>query len=224
MATVLTFRPRYAARLGNSAPYVARPYAGRVSRARGAGAIRARRRNILHDFNAPAAWAALTTFLWYAVGMVPVQIAVIGQFGLDRAQISSWMFIIWATGAVSSMVLSMAYRQPLATTSSLSALIFLGTLSGRFGFDDIAGANLMAGLLVIVLAVAGFGRRLLVWLPMPLAMAMLAGSIMADAMNVVATGVADASIAGVTVACSRWPATWSDACCATRVFRRSVWR
>jgi len=200
MATVLTFRPRYAARLGNSAPYVARPYAGRVSRARGAGAIRARRRNILHDFNAPAAWAALTTFLWYAVGMVPVQIAVIGQFGLDRAQISSWMFIIWATGAVSSMVLSMAYRQPLATTSSLSALIFLGTLSGRFGFDDIAGANLMAGLLVIVLAVAGFGRRLLVWLPMPLAMAMLAGSIMADAMNVVATGVADASIAGVTVA------------------------
>jgi benzoate membrane transport protein len=145
-------------------------------------------------------WAGLTTFTWYAVGMLPVQIAVIGQFGLDRAQVSSWMFIIWATGAVASVLLSLVYRQPLATTSSLSALIFLGTVSGRFGFDDITGAGLMAGLLIVVLALLGFGRRLLVWLPMPLAMAMLAGSILADVMHVISTSVADAAVAGITVA------------------------
>src|SRR3954451_8844 len=112
--------------------------------------------------------------------MVPVQIAVIGNFGLDRAQVSSWMFIIWATGAVSSIALSLVYRQPLATTSSLSALIFLGTISTRFSFAEVAGADLMAGVLVVVLSFLGFGRRLLVWLPMPLAMAMLAGSVLAD--------------------------------------------
>jgi benzoate membrane transport protein len=132
--------------------------------------------------------------------MVPVQIAVIASFGLDRAQVSSWMFIIWATGALSSLVLSLVYRQPLATTSSLSALIFLGTLVGRFSFAEIAGANLMAGILVVILAMVGFGRRLLVWLPMPLAMAMLGGSILADVMNVVSTSVADVAVAGVTVA------------------------
>jgi benzoate membrane transport protein len=153
---------------------------------------------MLHDLSQAAAWAGLTTFLWYAVGMVPVQLAVIGQFGLDRAQVSSWMFIIWATGAAASTVLSLKYRQPLATTSSLSALIFLGTLQGRFGFDEIAGANLMAGLLVVILAMVGFGRRLLVWLPMPLAMAMLGGSILADVMNVVSTSVADVTVAGIT--------------------------
>jgi benzoate membrane transport protein len=132
--------------------------------------------------------------------MLPVQIAVIGQFGLERNQVSSWMFIIWATGAVASAVLSLAYRQPLATTSSLSALIFLGTVSGRFGFDEIAGAGLMAGVLIVLLALVGFGRRLLIWLPMPLAMAMLAGSILADVMHVVSTSVADAAVAGSTVA------------------------
>src|SRR5207248_1479965 len=131
--------------------------------------------------------------------MVPVQLAVIGQFGLDRAQVSSWMFIIWATGAFSSVVLSLVYRQPLATTSSLSALIFLGTLQGHFGFEDIAGANMMAGVLVVILALLGFGRRLLVWLPMPLAMAMLGGSILGDVMNVVSSSVSDAAIAGTTV-------------------------
>jgi benzoate membrane transport protein len=82
----------------------------------------------------------------------------------------------------------------------LSALIFLGTLAGRFGFDDIAGAGLMAGIVVVLLATLGFGRRLLVWLPMPLAMAMLAGSIMGDVINVIGSSVSDAAVAGSTVA------------------------
>src|SRR6266571_1504249 len=200
MATVLAFRPRIPRQTADAATPPSRPYAGRQSRSRGSGAVPVRRRTLLNDFTAPAAWAGLTTFIWYAVGMLPVQIAVIGQFGLDRDQVSSWMFIIWATGAVASVVLSLVYRQPLATTSSLSALIFLGTVSGRFAFDDIAGAGLMAGLLIVVLALLGFGRRLLVWLPMPLAMAMLAGSILADVMHVVSTSVGDAAVAGTTVA------------------------
>ncbi len=200
MATVLAFRARTLRQNADSATPPTRPYAGRQSRIPGSGAVPLRRRTLLNDFTAPAAWAGLTTFIWYAVGMLPVQIAVIGQFGLDRAQVSSWMFIIWATGAVASAVLSLVYRQPLATTSSLSALIFLGTVSGRFGFDDIAGAGLMAGVFIVVLALLGFGRRLLVWLPMPLAMAMLAGSILADVIHVISTSVADAAVAGTTVA------------------------
>jgi benzoate membrane transport protein len=200
MATVLTFRPRSVPRFDPTSINANRPYAGRVPRLRGSGAVPARRQSIWHDFSAAAAWAGLTTFLWYAVGMVPVQIAVIGQFGLEHAQVASWMFIIWATGAVSSFALSLAYRQPLATTSSLSALIFLGTMSGRFGFDEIVGANIIAGLLVILLASVGVGRRLLVWLPMPLAMAMLAGSILGDVMTVISTSVADVAVAGSTVA------------------------
>src|SRR5438552_2732439 len=138
MATVLTFRPRPVPRFDSASTSANRPYAGRVPRLRGSGAVPVRRHSIWHDFSAPAAWAGLTTFLWYAVGMVPVQIAVIGQFGLERAQVASWMFIIWATGALSSVVLSLKYRQPLATTSSISALIFLGTLSTRYSFEDIA--------------------------------------------------------------------------------------
>src|SRR4051794_2603428 len=109
MANVLPFRPR-----DSLARPSARAYAGRIDRRRGRGAVPAQRRTVLNDFTQAAAWAGLTTFLWYAVGMVPVQIAVIGSFGLDRAQVSSWMFIIWATGAVSSFVLSLIYRQPLA--------------------------------------------------------------------------------------------------------------
>src|SRR5689334_21549458 len=113
MSNVLPFRPGSSGARGS-----ARPYAGRIGGQRGPGAVPPRPRSVFHDINHAAAWAGLTTFLWYAVGMVPVQIAVIAFFGLDRSQVSSWMFIIWATGAVSSFILSLAYRQPLATTSS----------------------------------------------------------------------------------------------------------
>jgi len=52
----------------------------------------------------------------------------------------------------------------------------------------------------VLLATLGFGRRLLVWLPMPLRMAMLAGSIMGDVINVIGSSVSDAAVAGSTVA------------------------
>src|SRR5689334_7333693 len=92
------------------------------------GVAGARRRGLLRSYldelNAPAAWAGLTTFIWYAVGLVPVQIAVTGQFGLAPDQVSSWIFIIWFTGSVSSIALSLAYRQPIPITSSIPGLIF----------------------------------------------------------------------------------------------------
>jgi hypothetical protein len=31
-------------------------------------------------------------FIWYAVALIPVQIAVTSQFGLSSAEVSSWIF------------------------------------------------------------------------------------------------------------------------------------
>ena len=83
MATVLPFRPRT-----SPAPGSVRPYTGRLNGRRGQGALPRGRTSLLRDFNQAAAWAGLTTFLWYAVGMLPVQIAVIASFGLARTQAS----------------------------------------------------------------------------------------------------------------------------------------
>lgn len=156
-------------------------------------------RSMLREFNAPAGWAGLTTFIWYAVGLVPVQIAITGEFGLNAEQVSSWIFIIWFTGAISSIALSVKYRQPIPITSSIPGLIFLGTLSTHFTFGELMGANLMAGLVIAGLGVLGVGGRLLAWLPMPLAMGMLGGSILADVTRVVISTSEDVAVAGATV-------------------------
>jgi EAL domain-containing protein (putative c-di-GMP-specific phosphodiesterase class I)/predicted benzoate:H+ symporter BenE len=154
----------------------------------------------LRDANPSAIAAGVTTFIWYAVGMVPVQIAAVGQFGLDSAQVSSWIFIIWASGAVASIALSLLYRQPIPITSTIPGLLFMATLAGSYSYPELVGANLLAGLIMVVLAVCRLGGRLLDLLPMPLAMGMLGGSILADVSRAVTATVNDAVVAGATVA------------------------
>ncbi|MCC7367416.1 MAG: EAL domain-containing protein [Chloroflexi bacterium] len=141
----------------------------------------------------------MTTFIWYAVGMVPVQIAAVGQFNLPPAEVSSWIFIIWATGAVASIALSLIYRQPIPITSTIPGLLFMATLAGSYSYPELLGANLLAGVLIVLLGVTGIGGRLLEWLPMPLAMGMLGGSILGDVSKAVNATVGDAVVAGATV-------------------------
>ncbi|MCI0904372.1 MAG: benzoate/H(+) symporter BenE family transporter [Chloroflexi bacterium] len=151
------------------------------------------------DINAAAMWAGVTAFVWYAFGAVPLHIAVASQLGLTAAQSSSWIFIIWTSGAVASISLSVYYRMPVPITWSIPGLIYLGTLAGEFTFSEIAAANLVAGVLILVLGVLGVGGQIMRWLPLPIVMGMFAGSIFGYVTRLVDVTVGDVAVAGPAV-------------------------
>lgn len=153
----------------------------------------------MSDFNAAACWAGVAAFLWFAAGMVPLQIAVSAELGLGPEQISSWIFIVWFSAAVSSLILSLRYRQPIPITWTIPGLIYMGTLAGQFTFAEIVGANLMAGLLIIGFGLIGAGRWIMIWIPLPIIMGMFAGSILGYVTRMVRATVDDAVVAGSTV-------------------------
>ena len=153
----------------------------------------------LRDFNMAAFWAGITGFVWYAFGAVPLHIAVSGQLGLTTAQSSSWMFIVWFSGAVASIGLSLSYRQPIPITWTIPGLVYLGTLAGKYSLAEMVGANLVAGVLIIVLGVLGVGARIMAWLPLPIVMGMFAGSILEYMTRMVGSTVSDVVVAGTTV-------------------------
>lgn len=155
--------------------------------------------SIPRDINSSALWAGLTAFVWYAFGAVPLHIAVASQLGLSAAQSSSWIFIIWTSGAVASVALSLFYRMPIPITWSIPGLIYLGTLAGEFTFSEMVGANLVAGLLILVFGVLGVGGRIMTWLPLPIVMGMFAGSIFGYVTRMVSVTVEDVLVAGPTV-------------------------
>lgn len=156
--------------------------------------------NVLRDFSAPAAWAGLTAFVWYAFGAVPLQIAVADQLGLTAAQSSSWIFIVWFGGAVSSIALSLYFKLPIPITWTIPGLVFLGSIAGQFTFAEIIGANLVAGILILILGMLGVGGRLMAWLPLPIIMGMFAGTMLGYMNRLVSSTVEDFMIAGPTVA------------------------
>jgi benzoate membrane transport protein len=157
-------------------------------------------RTVLSDINSAAVWAGVTAFVWYAFGAVPLHIAVAGQLGLTSAESSSWIFIIWTSGAVASIGLSLFYRIPIPITWSIPGLIYLGTLAGDFTFAEMVGANLVAGVLILLLSIFGVGGRIMTWLPMPIVMGMFAGSIFGYVTRLVSVTVEDVLVAGPTVA------------------------
>jgi benzoate membrane transport protein len=154
----------------------------------------------LRDFNASAFWAGITGFIWYAFGTVPLQIAVSGQLGLTTHQSASWMFIVWFSGAIASIGLSLSYRQPIPITWTIPGLVYLGTLAGQYTLAEIVGANLVAGAVIVVLGLMGAGARIMAWLPLPIVMGMFAGSILSYVTRLVSVTVSDAAVAGAAVA------------------------
>jgi benzoate membrane transport protein len=135
---------------------------------------RVKRPPIWREFNTAAMWAGITAFVWYAFGTVPLHIAVSQQLGLTAGQTSSWIFILWFSGAVSSVMLSIYYRQPLPIVWTIPGLIYLGTLADRFSYAELVGANLIAGVLIVLLGFLGIGARIMKWLPLPIIMGMFA--------------------------------------------------
>jgi benzoate membrane transport protein len=156
-------------------------------------------RNIFRDLNMAAVWAGLTAFIWYTFGALPLHLEVAGQLGLGPAQASSWIFVIWFAGAVASILLSLVYRIPIPITWTIPGLIYLGTLSGQFSFPEIVGANLMAGVAIILLGLLGFGKKIMAWLPLPIVMGMFGGSILVYVTRMVSASVEDVLVAGVTL-------------------------
>ena len=148
-----------------------------------------------------ATWAGVTAFVWYAFGAVPLHIGVSEQLGLSTAQTSSWIFIVWLTGAVSTITVSLYFRQPIPITWTIPGLVYLGTLAGRFSFEQLVAANLLAGVLLVVLGISGIGGRIMKWLPLPIVMGMFGGSILEYVTRMVAATVADVTVAGTTVGC-----------------------
>ena len=158
------------------------------------------RQTIWRDFNGQALWAGITAFVWYAFGTVPLHIAVSQQLDITADQTSSWIFILWFTGALSSVSLSIHYRQPIPITWTIPGLIYLGTLAGEFTYAELVGANLIAGVMIVALGFLGIGARIMRWLPLPVVMGMFAGSILGYVTRLVSATVDDAVVAGTTVA------------------------
>src|SRR5262245_53314992 len=97
---------------------------------------------VLRDANGANVAAGLTAGLWYAFGAVPLHLDAAASLRLAPEAASSWFFIIFVTSALSSIALTLRFRQPLAVGWTIPGLVLLSTAGRPYTHAELGGAAL----------------------------------------------------------------------------------
>jgi benzoate membrane transport protein len=117
----------------------------------------------------------LIGFIFAATGPVAVILAVGVGGGLSEAQLASWIFGAFFLNGLLSIAACLLYRLPLVFFWTIPGTVLVGPALEHLGFDEIVGAFVATGVLMLVLGLFGWVRRLMEAIPMAIVMGMVAG-------------------------------------------------
>lgn len=160
---------------------------------------RPRLRGILRDIGPVQIATGFVAFLFAATGPLAIILSVGQQGGLTPAQMSSFVFGVFAINGLLTALMTWAYRTPIALFWTIPGTVLMGPALTHLSYPEIIGAFYATSLLVLVLGWTGLARRALAFIPMPIVMAMVAGLFLKFGMDVVRSLHQDIAIAGTMV-------------------------
>ena len=117
----------------------------------------------------------LIGFIFAATGPVAVILSVGLAGGLSEAQLASWIFGCFFLNGLLSIAFCLAYQRPLVFFWTIPGTVLVGPALTHLSFAEVVGAFLATGLLMLVLGLLGWVRRLMEAIPMAIVMGMVAG-------------------------------------------------
>lgn len=132
-------------------------------------------RQFAADFGGATAASALVAFIFAASGPVAVILAVGARGGLTESDLASWIFGSFFVNGLLSIAFCALYRQPLVFFWSIPGAVLVGPALGHLSFQEVIGAYLATGVLMLALGLSGWVRRAMEAVPMPIVMGMVAG-------------------------------------------------
>ena len=104
--------------------------------------------------------------------------------GASPAEISSWLFALGMSLAITCIVFSLVYRMPILTGWSTPGAALLATSLTGLSMPEATGVFMFAAFLTIVVGVTGLFEKIMIHIPKALTSAMLAGILLHFGMNV----------------------------------------
>lgn len=141
-------------------------------------------RNPLRDLSLSAVVAGFVAVLVGFTSSVAIVFAAAQALGANAAETASW---IWALGlgmGLTSLGLSLHYRQPVLTAWSTPGAALIAATQG-IALPEATGAFLVCALLITVAGYSGLFERVMGRIPMAIAAALLAGVLARFALNAV---------------------------------------
>jgi len=134
--------------------------------------------------NAAVAWLLAIT------GPLAILLAVASKAGFTHDQVAAWIFGGYAIGGFLSILMSWMYRQPIGVAWSIPGAILIAPALDHLGFAEIVGASTATGLLIAVLGITGWVRKVMSLCPLPVVMGMVCGVFLPFGLKII-TGFED---------------------------------
>lgn len=118
----------------------------------------------------------LVTAIFAATGPLDIILAVANAAGLQNTIVNSWVFAAFFKAGVFTVLLRLAYRQPIAIAldNASGAALVISALD-HMSFSQAVGAFLVAGLVIFFLGLSGVVSWVMEKFPTDVVMAMVAG-------------------------------------------------
>lgn len=155
--------------------------------------------HLKRDFGALYFANGLIGLVFAATGPVAVILAVGEQGELSQAQLASWIFGVFFLNGILTVLASWSYRQPLSFFWTIPGTVLVGPALEHLTWPEALGAFLATGVLILLLGLTGWVRRMMAAVPMPIVMAMVAGVFLSFGLELVHALVADVVIAAPMV-------------------------
>ena len=126
---------------------------------------------------------AVIAFIFAASAPVAIILGVGTKGGLSEFDMASWIFGAFALNGIIGIIVSITYRQPLVFFWTISGTVLVGPALEHLTFPEVIGAFYGTAILLLVLGLTGWVKRIMAILPMPIIMAMVAAVFLQFSLN-----------------------------------------
>lgn len=154
-------------------------------------------RNPLKDLARVHVANAIVAFLFATSAPVAIILSVGTRAGVSESVLASWLFASFYFNGIITLIFTLLYRQPLVFFWTIPGAVLVGPALTHLKLEEVIGASLVTGLLMLALGLSGLVRRAMHAVPMPIVMAMVAGVFLRFGIELVQAFRADFAIAAV---------------------------
>ncbi len=151
---------------------------------------------VWRDFGPTYAANGFIGWLFSVTAPIAIILSVGRSGGLSETEIASWVFGVLCINSLISIVFCWLYRQPLVFFWTIPGTVLVGPALAHLSFAEVVGAFYLTGVLMFVLSITGWVKRVMAAIPMPIVMGMVAGVFLRFGLDVVRALHQDLWIAG----------------------------
>jgi benzoate membrane transport protein len=141
----------------------------------------------------------VTAWLFAVTGPFLIYVNAARQGNLSTLELNSWIFGGYFVCGLLSVALSLYYRLPLLAAITIPGGVLVAAALTHLSFEEIIGAYLVTGALITAVGATGAVKRGMEWLPMPIAMAMVAGILLPFGMGIITSLQQTPLVSGATL-------------------------